>query len=54
MISALAAKPSAVPKVKVKYRHPTNPSLVWSSRESQPAWVKAHLDGGGSMDELKA
>jgi len=29
-------------------------SQEWSSRGSQPAWVKAHLDGGGSLEDLRA
>jgi hypothetical protein len=47
----ISAKPSAGGKAKPKYRLNGN---EWSGRGSQPAWVKAHLDGGGSLEDLKA
>ena len=25
----------------------------WSGRGSQPAWVKAHIEGGGTLEDLK-
>ncbi len=35
-----------------KYRHPENPSLTWSGRGRQPAWIKEALENGTSLDEF--
>ncbi len=37
---------------EAKYRHPENEALTWSGRGRQPEWVKSHLDGGGSKEDL--
>ena len=34
-----------------KYAHPENPSLTWSGRGRQPAWIKEGLESGKSMDD---
>lgn len=39
-------------KLPIKYMHPSNRTLKWSGRGSQPAWVKAWLSNGGSIDAL--
>lgn len=39
-------------KVPPKYRSPSDPSLIWTGRGRSPAWVKAWVDSGKSMDEL--
>ena len=49
-ISKLTAKTTAANGIKSKYRLNGH---EWSGRGSQPAWVKAHLDGGGSLEDLK-
>ncbi len=36
-----------------KYRHPENPEQTWSGRGRRPAWVKAVLDAGGSLESLR-
>lgn len=35
-----------------KYRHPENADVTWTGRGRKPSWVTAHLDGGGSIDDL--
>lgn len=39
-------------KVAPKYRNPVNESETWTGRGRQPIWVRNHIDGGGSMDEV--
>lgn len=41
------------PKLKAQPKYRKGPD-EWSGRGSQPAWVKAHLEGGGSLEDLKA
>lgn len=36
-----------------KYRNPDNPKQTWSGRGKKPAWVQAHLDAGGTLDDLE-
>lgn len=45
-------KAPATGKVKVKYRHPSDPSLEWTGRGRKPKWVEAWLADGGSLDTL--
>ncbi|WP_284446901.1 H-NS histone family protein [Fluviibacter phosphoraccumulans] len=49
-----AARGTAMPKVKgaPKYRSLTDPSLVWTGKGPRPAWIKAHLAGGGALEDL--
>lgn len=35
-----------------RYRHPENASKTWTGRGRKPGWVIAHLEGGGSMEDL--
>ncbi len=35
-----------------KYRHPENPSLTWTGRGRQPAWIKEALENGTPLDEF--
>lgn len=35
-----------------KYAHPENPSLTWTGRGRQPAWIKDGLAVGKSLDEF--
>lgn len=48
-------KPSAAKgkKVAPKYRNPADKSQTWTGRGRQPLWVKAALDGGKTLDDLK-
>lgn len=40
--------------VQVKYRNPEDPNQQWSGRGRQPAWVKAWVASGGSLEDAKA
>lgn len=40
--------------VKIKYRNPDNPNEHWSGRGRQPAWVKAWIASGKSVEDAKA
>ena len=35
-----------------KYRNPSNADQTWTGRGRKPGWVAAHLDGGGSLEDL--
>jgi ParB/RepB/Spo0J family partition protein len=37
----------------VKYQHLQDARLTWSGKGRRPMWVKDHLAGGGSLDELE-
>lgn len=37
-----------------KYRHPTNPDLVWAGRGKRPRWVIDFLGAGGTLAQLQA
>jgi DNA-binding protein H-NS len=50
-ISGLAAQTAPTSKAKPKYRKGSD---EWSGRGSQPGWVKAHLEAGGTLEELRA
>lgn len=39
-------------KLPPKYRHPENPSLTWSGRGRQPAWIKEAVEAGKPLDEF--
>ena len=43
-----AAKAAGIPK----YVHPENPSVTWTGRGRQPAWIKEALDAGRSLDDF--
>lgn len=45
------AADTPIPKAAAKYR---KGDVTWGGCGSQPAWVKAHLDDGGSLQDLKA
>lgn len=38
----------------IKYRDPTNDKRAWSGRGRQPQWVKDWVEGGKSLDQLRA
>ncbi|WP_223426893.1 H-NS histone family protein [Tateyamaria pelophila] len=42
------------PKTKSvpKYAHPENSAKTWTGKGRRPAWVVAHVDGGGSLEDL--
>ncbi|MDR2839628.1 MAG: H-NS histone family protein [Azonexus sp.] len=39
-------------KVRIKYRHPQNPSLEWTGRGRKPKWVESWLANGGTLEAL--
>jgi len=52
-----AIKAPKAPKegaVADKYRHPDESSQQWTGRGRQPAWVKAWLASGKSLEDIKA
>lgn len=46
-------KSKSAPKSAPKYRHPENPEATWTGKGRKPKWVNAHLEAGGSLDDLK-
>ena len=49
-----APKASKQSSFEVKYRNPADPTQQWSGRGRQPAWVKAWIASGKSVEEAKA
>jgi DNA-binding protein H-NS len=51
-----AAKPKksldARAKVAPKYKNPRDLSQTWSGRGRKPMWVEAHLERGGSLNDI--
>ena len=45
---AAGAKPVTAPK----YADPANPNKTWTGRGRRPQWVIAHIEAGGSLDDL--
>lgn len=35
-----------------KYQNPDNLEQTWTGRGAKPAWVKAHIENGGSLGDL--
>lgn len=53
----LALKAPKTPKggtVAAKYRNPDDPAQQWTGRGRQPAWVKAWIESGKSLEDIKA
>lgn len=54
-----AKKPRANPKndgrskVAPKYKNPDNAEQTWSGRGRAPGWFHAHLEAGGSRQEME-
>lgn len=50
----MGAKPAgkATAKGVAKYANPADPSQTWSGRGRQPAWIKAALAAGKSLDTM--
>lgn len=53
-LSDLMAGSGKTPKTKSvpKYAHPENSAKTWTGKGRRPAWVVAHVDGGGSLEDL--
>lgn len=39
--------------VAVRFRNPDNPTQQWTGRGRQPKWVKAWIDSGKSLDQVR-
>ena len=50
--SVPATKVKRRAKAKIKFRNPSNRSETWTGRGRQPRWIMAHLQQGGSLEEL--
>ena len=53
----LSTKVPKTPKersVEAKYRNPDDPAQQWSGRGRQPAWFKAWVASGKSVEDAKA
>jgi DNA-binding protein H-NS len=48
--SGKAREGAPSPSIKVKYRHPTNHSLVWTGRGRRPKWLVAE---GGDVERFR-
>lgn len=51
VLTARAGKTKA--KSPPKFRDPKNPENTWSGMGRKPDWLKAALDAGSSLDELR-
>lgn len=47
-------KTSKQGETQVKYRNPEDPAQQWSGRGRQPAWIKAWISSGRSLEDAKA
>lgn len=45
--------PAKGTKVAPKYKNPADAKQTWTGRGRQPLWVKAALESGKSLDDLK-
>jgi DNA-binding protein H-NS len=53
----LSTKVPKTPKertAEAKYRNPGDPAQQWSGRGRQPAWIKAWIASGKSVEDAKA
>lgn len=53
LLAIKAPKTAGQGGAQVKYRHPDDPAQQWSGRGRQPAWVKAWLAAGKSLEDIK-
>jgi len=54
LLSIKAPKAAGQGVTNVKYSNPADPAQQWSGRGRQPAWVKAWLAAGKSLEDAKA
>ena len=47
-----ARRGAATGTVVAKYRNPANVTETWAGRGRQPVWVREHVEGGGSLEDL--
>jgi len=51
LVEEAPAKKARTP-VAVKFKHPSDSTLVWTGRGRQPKWVVSFLATGGTLDQL--
>jgi DNA-binding protein H-NS len=51
LVDEAPAKKARTP-VAVKYKHPSDSTLVWTGRGRQPKWVVSFLANGGTLGQL--
>lgn len=39
-------------KVAPKYRNPDDANMTWTGRGRKPKWVEAHLEKGGTLEQI--
>ena len=49
----IAYSSSKKTKGEPKYQNPENPRQTWTGRGKRPSWIKAALEQGKSLDELR-
>ena len=49
----IAYSSSKKTKGEPKYQNPDNPRQTWTGRGKRPSWIKAALEAGGSLDDLR-
>jgi DNA-binding protein H-NS len=54
LLATRVPKPPSQGKTRVTYRNPEDPTQQWSGRGRQPAWVKAWMSSGRSLEDAKA
>ncbi len=52
-LSARALLKPSQPTNEPKYYNIEDPDLTWTGRGRKPNWIIAHIDAGGSLDELR-
>lgn len=52
LAAAAPAAKAGKTKSPPKYRHPENPSITWTGKGRQPAWIKEALEAGKSLDDF--
>jgi DNA-binding protein H-NS len=52
LAAAAPAKKTGGAKSPPKYQHPENPSITWTGKGRQPAWIKEALEAGKSLDDF--
>ncbi len=53
VLAIKAPKTAGAGAVAIKYRNPDDPAQQWSGRGRQPAWIKAWIASGKSIEDAK-
>jgi DNA-binding protein H-NS len=52
LAAAAPAKKPGRSKSSPKYQHPETPSITWTGKGRQPAWIKEGLEAGKSLNDF--